>query len=441
MTMKKIALVSLGCAKNLVDSEVMLGICEKRGYGLVPDIEKADIIVINTCGFIHPARSEARDVIEKAIRIKNKFKNKNIIVAGCYVQRNHDSLEIAYPEVDSWTGVTDFDKIISIIEGQPYKSAQDCFLYDHTTPRHLSTPPAWTYIKISEGCSHACSFCAIPLIKGPYRSRRIPSIVEEVGSLVAKGIKEINLVSQDSTYYGRDLGLKEGLAHLLEKLLAIHNLGWIRILYSYPEEITEPLLDIMCDKKICSYLDIPFQHSHPNIVKRMKRGIDGVRSLKLLEHIRHKIPDMAIRTSLVVGFPGEGKQEFDDLETFVTRAHFDHLGVFTYSPEEGTGCIGMGDPVKESVKLKRKNRIMDIQAEISFANNKKYVGRIVDVLIEGTLKQDRNLLIGRGQFQAPEVDGVVFITSPNKDPYIFNSIQKVEITEPDVYDLYGNLYR
>lgn len=439
MMMKKIALVSLGCAKNLVDSEVMLGIIEKQGYALVPDIEKADIIVINTCGFIHPARVEARDVIEKAVRIKNKSKNKKIIVTGCYVQRNLGSLEKAYPEVDVWTGVTDFDKIISIIEGKPYERAQDCFLYDHTTPRHLSTPPSWAYIKISEGCSHACSFCAIPLIKGPYRSRRIPSIVEEVGRLISKGIKEINLVSQDSTYYGRDLGLKEGLAHLLEKLLAIDNLGWIRVLYSYPEEITEPLLDIMCDKRICSYLDIPFQHSDLSIVKRMKRGFDGARSLKLLEHIRHKIPDVAIRTSLIVGFPGEGKREFDDLETFVAQARLDHLGVFTYSPEEGTGCVEMGDPVKENVKLKRKNRIMDIQAGISFANNKKYVGRVMDVLIEGTLKQDRNLLIGRGQFQAPEVDGVVFITSPNKDPDIFNTIQKVEITEPDVYDLYGKL--
>jgi len=219
--MKKIALVSLGCAKNLVDSEVMLGICEERGYALVPDVEKADIIVINTCGFIRPARSEASDVIENAIRIKHKFKNKKIIVTGCYVQRSREDLETAYPEVDAWTGVTDFDKIIPIIEGRPYESSRDCFLYDHATPRHLSTPPSWAYVKISEGCSHACSFCAIPLIKGPYRSRRISSIVEEVGSLVSKGVKEINLVSQDSTFYGRDLGMKEGLVRLLEKLLAV----------------------------------------------------------------------------------------------------------------------------------------------------------------------------------------------------------------------------
>jgi len=437
--MKKVALVSLGCAKNLVDSEVMLGILEKRDYALVPEIEKADIIVINTCGFIHPARDEARDAIEKAVREKNKSKNKKIIVSGCYVQRSQDSLEKEYPEVDAWTGVSDFDKIVQVIEGRPYKSAQDCFLYDHTFPRHISTPPSWAYVKISEGCSHRCSFCAIPLIKGPYRSRSISSIFEEVGLLVSKGLQEINLVSQDTTFYGSDIGLKDGLALLLKELLTIDDLGWIRILYSYPEEVTDSLLDIMCEDRICSYLDIPFQHSHPSIIKRMKRGLDGKRSLKLLEHIRKKIPDIAVRTSLIVGFPGEGKQEFNDLKAFVTQARFDHLGVFTYSPEKGTGCFELGDPLNESVKLKRKNRIMDIQAEISYANNKKYLARVINALIEGTLTQDQNLIVGRGQFQAPEVDGIVFITCANRNPGIFNTIQKVEITGRDVYDLYGNL--
>lgn len=228
---------------------------------------------------------------------------------------------------------------------------------------------------------------------------------------------------------------------MLEKLLDIEALRWVRILYSYPEEVTEPLMDVMGEERVCSYLDIPFQHSHPSIVKRMKRGLDGKRALKLLERIRKKIPDVALRTSLVVGFPGEGKREFDDLMDFVIQARFDHLGVFTYSPEKGTSCFELGDPVKERVKLRRKDRIMDIQAEISFANNNKYVERIMDVLIEGTMKQDKNLIIGRGQFQAPEVDGIVFIASPGGRPDIFNTIQKVEITGRDVYDLYGNLIR
>lgn len=439
--MKKVALISLGCAKNLVDSEVMLGILERQKYDLVPEIEMAEIIIINTCGFIHPARQEARDVIKNAVLEKNKSKNKKIIVSGCYVQRNQDSLQKAFPEVDAWTGVTDFDKIGQIIEGKSFQNAQNCFLYDHTSPRLISTPPAWAYIKISEGCSKSCSFCAIPLIKGPYRSRNIPSIAEEIKKLVSKGIREINLISQDTTFYGHDLRLNDGLVLLLEELLNIDNLEWIRILYSYPEEISDSLLNIMCEERICSYLDIPFQHSHPFITKRMRRGLDGKKSLELLERIRKQIPDIAIRTSLIVGFPGEGKQEFDDLMAFVTHAHFDHLGVFTYSPEEGTKCFELGDPVKEKVKLRRKENIMDIQAEISYENNQKYVGQSIDVLIEGTLKQDQTLMVGRGQFQAPEVDGVVFISSEDIETEIFNTIQKVEINGRDVYDLYGNVKR
>jgi len=439
--MKKIALVSLGCAKNLVDSEIMLGILEKMKYELVPEIVMADIIIINTCGFIHSARHEARDVIEKAIREKNKSKNKKIVVTGCYVQRSQKSLQEAFPEIDAWTGVTDFDKIGFIVEGKPYEKTLDCFLYDHTSPRLISTPLAWAYVKISEGCSKHCSFCAIPSIKGPYRSRNIPSIVKEVKDLVAKGVNEINLISQDTTFYGRDLRIKEGLDLLLEKLLNIADLRWIRILYSYPEEVTDSLLEMMCEDRVCSYLDIPLQHSHPVIIKNMKRGWDGKRSMKLLEHIRKRIPEIAIRTSLIVGFPGEGKQEFEDLKAFVIQSRFDHLGVFTFSPEEGTSCFELGDPVKESVKQMRKDDIMGIQAEISFENNKKYLNRVIDVLIEGTLKQDQSVMIGRGQFQAPEVDGIVFIGSEELKQKTINTIQKVEITDRDVYDLYGNLIR
>ncbi len=436
--MKKVALVSLGCAKNLVDSEVMLGILAEQKYELVPETGIADIIIINTCGFIRPARDEAHEAIKKAVWEKKKARSKKIIVSGCYVQRNKKHLQKAYPEVDAWTGVTDFDKIDQIIGGQEYKSAQDSFLYDHTTTRLLSTPPSWAYVKISEGCSHSCSFCAIPLIKGPYRSRQVPSILNEVSDLVSRGIQEINLISQDTTFYGRDIRLKDGLVLLLAELLKINGLKWIRILYSYPQEITDSLLDIMSDERICSYLDIPFQHSHPSLTDRMKRGMNGRKSLELLERIRKRIPDIAIRTSIIVGFPGEGEQEFDDLISFVKISRFDHLGVFTYSPEEGTSCFSLGDPVKGTVKLQRKKRLMEIQAEISYENNKKYIGQFIDILIEGTLKKDQNVLVGRGQFQAPEVDGIVLIGSPKITPEILNSIQKVEIIDRDVYDLYGN---
>jgi ribosomal protein S12 methylthiotransferase len=437
--MKKIALISLGCAKNLVDSEVMLGVLAKNKYKFVQETDSADIIIINTCGFILPARQEAQDTIEKAILEKRKKKEKKIIVAGCYVQRNLAGLREAYPEVDAWTGVSDFDKIARIVEGKSYESASDCFLYDHTSPRLISTPPAWAYVKISEGCSKFCSFCTIPSIKGPYKSRTVSSIIEEVSGLVQQGIKEVNLISQDTTYFGHDNRQKDGLARLLEELLKIEKLGWIRILYSYPEEVTDSLLEIMREERLCSYLDIPFQHSHPQIIKKMKRGWDRKRSLEFLERARNRIPDVAVRTSLIVGFPGEGKLEFDDLKSFVTQARFDHLGVFTYSSEEDTPSFRLGDPVKKSVKQSRKNAIMGIQAELSYENNEKYVGRDMDILIEGTLKQDHSLMVGRSQYQAPEVDGIVFIDAEDAKKEVINTIQKVEITDRDVYDLYGRL--
>jgi ribosomal protein S12 methylthiotransferase len=439
--MKNIALVSLGCAKNLVDSEVMLGLLKEKDYHFVTQSKDADIIIINTCGFIRPARMESLKAIKQSISEKKETKRKKIIVTGCYVQKNLKSLQKSFPEVDAWLGVGDFGQIVRAVEGDPWESSQTCFLYDHTYPRLLSTPPGWTYVKISEGCSHSCSFCSIPHIKGPYRSRSIPSIVEEVERLVSSGIKEINLISQDTTYFGRDKNDKNGLVRLLRRLVALKNLAWIRILYSYPEEITDSLVEIMKEEKICSYLDIPFQHSHPRIIKLMNRRLDGKKSLQLLDKIRKKIPDAAIRTSLVVGFPGEKKEEFDDLKEFVARARFDHLGVFYYSREEGTTSYMLGDTVSEKTKEKRMQTIMDIQAGISYENNRKYLHRKIDVLIEGTLKQDPSLLVGRGKFQAPEVDGVVWMSREQRRPKVFNTIQKVEITDGDVYDLYGNLVR
>ena len=303
--MKKIALISYGCAKNLVDSEVMLGYLDRAGYTFVTGPEKADIIILNTCGFIEPAKQEARDALKEAVALKKE--GKKTIVAGCYVERYKDSLTKKYPEIDVWLGVNDFDKIVQAVEGKPFKKSESCFLYDHTSPRFIQTPPAWAYVKISEGCSHQCSFCAIPLIKGPYRSRSIFSVLKEVENLSSRGVKEINLISHDTTFYGRDQNLEDSLPLLLQELLKIHKIEWIRILYGYPEEISHSLLEIMQEEKICSYLDIPFQHSNPRIIKNMKRGMDGRRALKLIQKLRNKLPDIALRTSLVVGFPGEGK--------------------------------------------------------------------------------------------------------------------------------------
>jgi ribosomal protein S12 methylthiotransferase len=435
--MEKVALISFGCAKNLVDSEVMLGYLDKAGYKFVADPGEADIVVLNTCGFIEPAKKEARNALKEAVSFKRK--GKRTVAVGCYVERYKESLINKYPEIDVWLGVNDFDKIVQAIEGKPFKKSKHCFLYDHTSPRFIQTPPTWAYVKISEGCSHQCSFCAIPLIKGPYRSRPVSSVLKEAEKLSSQGIKEINLISQDTTYFGRDKGLEDGLSLLLKKLLKIREIEWIRILYGYPEEISEALLEVMQEERICSYLDIPFQHSNTKIIKKMKRGMDGRRALKLIQGLRKKIPDVALRTSLVVGFPGEGKKEFQNLEKFVQEAKFDHLGVFTYSREEGTDCFDLGDPVKESVKERRRDKIMEIQAEISFENNKKYLNQRFEVLVEGIPKENSDILIGRGRFQAPEVDGMIFIDAPGKWEKAVNTIQKVEITGGDVYDLYGKL--
>ena len=435
--MKNIALISLGCAKNLVDSEVMLGYLADNGYSFVSQPENADIIIINTCGFIQPAKNEAVDSIQMVLGLKKKNEDIKVIVTGCYLERNSAELEAKFPGVDGWIGVNDFDKIVQVVEGKTHEKAAKSFLYDHLSPRFQSTPAGWAYVKISEGCSHSCAFCTIPLIKGPYRSRPISSIVQEVERLAAKGVKEINLISQDSTYYGRDLNLTDGLSMLLEKLVEIKPITWIRILYGYPEEVTNRLLDVMMDDKICSYLDIPFQHSDPGIIKKMRRGMDGDQSLELIHKIRKKLPGAAIRTSLIVGFPGEDQKEFENLEHFVREARFNHLGVFTYSLEQGTKSFTLGDPVKANEKERRRDRLMYIQTEISYLINRKYLNRSLDVLVEGYLEHDNSVLLGRTQFQAPEVDGIVFIDSQEQDKNKINSIQKVEINSRDIYDLYG----
>lgn len=435
--MNKVALICLGCAKNLVDSEVMLGCLSERGYTCVGKPEDADIVVINSCGFIQPARRESEEFFQMAEDLKGKKRDMTIIAAGCYVEREKKELQSRFPHIDSWTGVKDFDKIVQIIEGKKYTPSTRTFLCDHKTPRVLSTPAGWAYTKISEGCSHSCSFCAIPSIKGKYRSRPISSIVREAEQLVSQGVREINLISQDSTDYGRDIGLKDGLVRLLEKLVKIRPLSWIRILYGYPEEVSDALLEIMLEEKICSYLDLPFQHAHPGITKRMGRGLDGRRALRLIDKIRKKNPDTAVRTSLVVGFPGEGRKEFECLHQFVKEAEFDHLGVFTYSREKGTACFALGDPVSPQTKNERKEILMSTQAGISFRKNARYLGRIVDVLVEEALGKDRKATAGRGKFQAPEVDGIIKIESAEDAARKIGTVQKVEISKRDVYDLFG----
>jgi ribosomal protein S12 methylthiotransferase len=437
--MKKVSLITFGCAKNLVDSEVMAGYLGQAGFEFVEDPKNADIIILNTCGFIQPSKDEAEDAIQDALSLKKKSGSQRIVVAGCYSERYEPILRERYPDIDAWLGVKDFDKIVKVVEGKDFSASDRTYLYSHKTPRAISTPASWAYLKISEGCSHQCAFCSIPLIKGAYRSRPTSSIVEEVRHLVSGGVREINLISQDTTYFGRDKARPEGLARLLEELVKIRELEWIRILYGYPEEITEALVEVMQEPKICSYLDIPFQHSDPVLIQKMKRAMNGRRALELLEKIRKKLSRVAIRTSIIVGFPGEGRREFEDLRAFVKEAEFDHLGVFTYSKEDGTDAYALGDPVKESIKQRRRDQIMEIQAGISSKKMKAYVGRTVDILIEGIWKDDSRFLIGRGRFQAPEVDGVIFARPVEQGNPALGPIQKVEITDSEVYDLHGKL--
>ncbi len=438
MPLPAVALITFGCAKNLVDSEVMLGYLGAGGYRFVPDAAQADIIILNTCGFIQPSRDEAEQAIREALDRKAE-RGARVIVAGCYVERNRDLLAAAHPAVDAWVGVKDYDRIREIVAGEDYRKGEKTFLYGHETPRVLSTPRGWAYLKVSEGCSHGCAFCTIPLIKGRYRSRPASSIVEEARRLAGAGAREIVLVSQDTTFYGRDKRGINGLARLLRALTKIAELRWIRFLYGYPEEISDELLDAMVDPKVCRYLDIPFQHADPVVVKRMGRGFPAARALKLIGRIRERLPGAALRTSVIVGFPGEGRPEFEALSAFVREARFDHLGVFTYSREEGTAAFDLGDPVPAALKERRRNRILEIQAAHSKRTQAALVGRTLEVLIEGPYGRSERLLVGRTRAQAPEVDGVVFVENPGGFDPRAEPIRPVEITGADVYDLKGRL--
>lgn len=436
---KTIALISLGCAKNLVDSEVMLGALKAAGYGFVPTPEEADVVIVNTCGFIGPAREEAEQTIASVLELKRKHPGQAVVAAGCYVERDQPHLRAKFPEVDAWTGVRSFDEIAAIVEGRPAGGADRTFLYSDLSPRLVTSPGTWAYIKVSEGCSHRCAFCAIPLIKGPYVSRSAASIEREARTLAALGVKEIDLISHDTTWFGRDRGRRNGLAGLLGRLARVAGLEWIRFLYGYPEEITAPLLDVMAGPKICRYFDIPFQHADPSILRAMTRGLDAPRALRLLERIRTRLPGAAIRTSLMVGFPGEGRREFAALKRFVKEARFDHLGVFAYSPEKDTAAHAFPETVTSEEKEDRRSEIMALQAGISLAHNRSRVGQTIDVITEGPDPGAPGRWSGRGRFQAPEVDGIVRFALPPGMTEPPSPIVTVAVESAETYDLAGRL--
>ncbi len=424
-------MISLGCAKNLVDSEVMLGVFKSRGFKIVNEMNLADLVVINTCGFIKEARDESFKVIDETIREKGK---KKIAVVGCLTELMKEKIKEEFPEIDYIGGVNDVERIADIIKGEkPFSEIP--YIYSHKSPRIISTPKSWAYIKISEGCSHQCTFCSIPLIKGPMRSRSIESIAEEAEKLSEKGVREINLVSQDSTSFGRDKGLKNGIVELIKRLMEIKNIKWIRVLYAYPEEVNDEFIDILKEEKVVPYLDIPLQHSHPEILKKMGRSMDDKRALKFIEKVRNKIPDITLRTSLIVGFPGEEEKEFRDLLKFVELARFERLGVFKYSWEERVKASIYGDPVPDDIKEKRKELILILQQEINLEKNSELIGKEIEVIVEGISSENPRYLIGRAKNQAPEVDGLVIARKGKEE----RDFVKVKVEKIGPYDLFGRV--
>ena len=490
--------ISLGCPKNLVDSEVMMGLLDRAGARLTAHPEEAEILIVNTCSFIDTAKQESVDTILEMARFKTAGSAKRLIVAGCLVERYRDDIRKSIPEVDAVVGTGELESILeaaglarpqadavpslfNILSGDGHAHAEvrsglesraathkheptafraegdlreqqgrfrrddwqgaahmlPTYLYDESTPRYLTTPKSSAYIKIAEGCDHPCTFCVIPNLRGKFRSRRFESVVAEAQQLVASGVQEITLIGQDTTCYGEDLGIKDGLATLLDSLAGIEGLRWLRFLYAYPNRITGRLLDTIAKHdNICKYLDVPLQHASPAVLKTMKRGAGADIFLKTLDKVRAAVPGIALRTSFIVGFPGESLRDFELLEEFIGEARFDWLGVFSYSDEEGSAAFPLGSKVPKRSIESRKRRLMKLQQAISKRAKQQWVGRELVVLAEGESEETPLLWEGRTQFHAPEIDGKVYINDFGEleglEPGRF---YKAEITEAHEYDV------
>ena len=437
-----VCLVSLGCSKNLVDSEVILGLLSREGYLLTTDPSKAGILIVNTCSFIQDATKEAIETILHLARYKKEGRCHLLVVSGCLPQRYGKILEKELPEVDLFVGAGSFQLLPQILSkkrrGKSFLS-KPAFLYDEKTPRILSTLARSAYLKIAEGCSNACTFCTVPKIRGAYRSRKQQSVLKEARRLADQGIQELILIAQDTTAYGQDLRDGTNLENLLKGLVKVDGLRWIRILYSYPKAhyFTQGLLELIAhEKKICPYFDLPIQHIDDKILKRMGRRSRGVEIRTLLQRIKTSLPEISLRTSLIVGFPGEGESQFKGLLDFVEEIQFNHLGAFKYSPEEGTPASRLPDPVPESVKEERLRALMDLQKKISLKKYRQLVGRKMEVLVEGPNHQG-GILRGRLQTQAPEIDGCVFLKGKARP----GDWVEARITQALPYDLVGEIER
>ncbi|MFN7924289.1 MAG: 30S ribosomal protein S12 methylthiotransferase RimO [Bryobacteraceae bacterium] len=438
----KIGFVSLGCPKNLVDTEVMMGRLVARGHELTPSPDDADVIVVNTCSFIDPAKQESVDTILEMAKYKETGRAKRLVVAGCLVERYREDIRRDMPEVDALVGTNQVEQIVAACEAGIEGSDKAPYLYHEATPRVLTTPKHSAYIKIAEGCDHPCTFCVIPQYRGAFRSRRFESVVAEAGRLFSQGVREINLIGQDTTFYGEDLGLRDGLATLLARLAKIETPHpvWIRFLYAYPNRVTQSLLDTIAEHPaLVKYIDMPLQHASASVLKRMKRGSHGGFFLKLLERIRKTIPGVAIRSSFIVGFPGETAADFDELCQFVREARFDRLGVFSYSDEDSSASFALDAKVDARTIYNRKRRLMAEQRKISKSNNRKWIGREFPVLVEGRSKETDLLWEARMPSQAPEIDGVCYINDDGGHPLRPGEIRSFRVTEAHDYDLIGEI--
>ncbi|MBX7171400.1 MAG: 30S ribosomal protein S12 methylthiotransferase RimO [Pyrinomonadaceae bacterium] len=446
--MKKVGFVSLGCPKNLVDSEVMMGQLKQSGYEIVTDAQEAETVVVNTCGFIEAAKQESIDAILEATGLKDEGKAKRVVVAGCLVERYRDDLMKELPEVDAFIGTNEINRILEVADEKNdprelpiYKIGNKTatYLYDENSPRLLATAQHTAFIKIAEGCDRPCAFCSIPNMRGSFRSRRFGSIMKEAQDLADQGVKELVLIAQDSSRYGEDLGDIDGLAVLINELCKLEKIEWVRVMYAYPTHISDAFLEAIANNpKAVKYLDMPLQHASRKILKSMKRGGTRESLEKLIKRVREKVPGIAIRTTFIVGFPGETEEDFAELMSFVQNCEFDNVGVFTYSDEEGTPAFEIEPKVDAKTMKSRRTRLMKEQAKISKRKNKAKIGKTFPVMFEGVSQESDLLFQGRLESQAQEIDGYILINDMPDDfePKV-GEIYNVQITEAHEYDLIG----
>lgn len=432
--------ISLGCDKNLVDSEVMLGLLRDAGYSLTQTEEEAEVIVINTCCFIHDAKQESIETILEMAEYKKKGRLKALIVAGCLAERYQKEIEEQIPEVDAMVGTTGYDAIVPVIESVIAGKAQSVFRAMDVLPlpdtKRVNTTGGYTaYLKIAEGCDKHCTYCAIPKMRGNYRSIPMERLVAEAEFLAEGGCRELILVAQETTLYGIDLYHKKSLVELIDRLAAISGIFWIRLLYCYPEEITDELIERMKrGEKLCHYLDMPIQHASDQILHAMGRRTNRAELEKLIAKLRSEIPDIVLRTTLITGFPGETDKDHEELKDFIKKMRFDRLGVFPYSKEEGTPAAKRKDQILKKVKTKRQKELMHIQQQIAFENAEGMIGRVLDVMVEGKLVEE-DVFLGRSYMDAPKVDGYIFFYG--QDEYLSGDFVRVKIMEAKGYDLIG----